>query len=117
MTHTAKVALTQACIFNSIAKQCFEAAAAEMIGTGKKGMNINVTRCKVNQSDVEAAITDEAARAHFRKEIASADTLQLGNMVELYLRMTPEERDVVENLIECIKSGELIEFTTKQEAA
>ena len=110
MTHTAKVALTQGALFNSMARQCFESAGAAMIGTGKRAMNINVTRCKANEKDIMAACVNDAARAHFRNEIAQGDTLQLGNIVELYLSMTPKERDSFERMTEAIKAGEMVEI-------
>lgn len=117
MTHTAKVALTQGALFNSMAMKCFESASAAMVGTGKRAMNINVTRCKANEKDIMAACINDAARAHFRNEIALGDTLQLGNIVEMYLRMTPEERDSFERMTEAIKAGELVEVKGREEAA
>lgn len=115
MTQAAKEALTQGCLFNSMAMKCFESAADAMFGTGKRHMNINVTRCKANEKDVMAECTNDAARTHFRKQIMLGDTLQLGNMIDLYLHMDEDQRDTVERMIEGIKRGELIEIKAQEE--
>lgn len=115
MTHAAKVALTQGCLFNSIARRCFEAAAAAMVGTGKRAMNLNATRCKANENDVMAQCVNDAARAHFRKEITQGDTLQLGNIIDMYLRMNEGERDALEQMIQALMHGETIEVMEVQQ--
>ena len=107
----AKIALTQACFFNNIAKLLFESTAHEMQGTGKAAMNMNANRCMANEKDVMAKCVDEATRAHFREQITTGDTLQFGHIITTMLAMQPAQRDLAEKLIDAIGRGEAIEFT------
>jgi hypothetical protein len=109
MTPQAKVSLTQGVFFTSIAKQCFQAAAACSVQNTKAACLNYASKCQFIENSVMANCRDEAAREHFKKEIFKGDTLQFGNMIDLYLRMTPEERDMLERLIQAVKDGEIIE--------
>jgi hypothetical protein len=117
MTKQAKVSLTQGVFFTSIAKKCFEAAAACAEQFDKVALNNYAGKCRFIENSVLANCRDEAAREHFRTEIVRGEPLQFGNIMELYLRMTPSERDMLERLVEAIKRGEIIEVKEPAQSA
>lgn len=117
MTQAAKANLTQGVFFASIARQFFEAAAHESVMNAKNVMNSYAGKCRAIEDHIMTSCKDDKALEHFRKEIKRGDTLRFANIFDLFLRMTEEERDVVERMIECIKNGHLIELKQQEAAA
>jgi hypothetical protein len=116
MTQAGKANLTQGVFFAAIARQFFEAAARESIQYEKVVMNSYAGKCKAIEDHILTYSKGSKAVEHFRQEIKRGDTLQLGNIVEVYLSMNTVERDVFERMTEAIKRGEAIEYVN-QEAA
>lgn len=116
MTSAAKQNLTQGVFFASVARQFFEAAASESIRNAKNSINQYALKCRAIEDHVMYSCKDDQSIEHFRKEIKRGDTLRFANIFDLFLRMTEEERDIVEQMIECIKRGDLIEVREKEEA-
>jgi uncharacterized membrane protein len=111
MTIGAKKMITLGLIYASIAKKYFFYTKHEVEGAEKEFINRLINRMDANETDCLVRMSDAANRELFIKEIRTGDTLQFENIIVHLLAMDTAKRNAVEQLVQNINNGELIEFT------
>jgi hypothetical protein len=97
--------LTLGLFYTSMAKKCFEGAAYDSRFGIKAIMNQYIAKCKAIVDHIGMSCGTANGQANFRREVQEGDTLQLANIMELYLEMNATERDTFETMVSAIKQG------------
>lgn len=77
-------------------------------GKAKYFINGMINRLQWCLSEMNTKLGDHG-RNEFRKEITNGDTIQFDNVFDEMIRMTPEQRDILEHVVIAIRKGE-VEF-------
>lgn len=103
--------LTQGVFYLKCASDLIEGAIDEIHPSKRQRARQWDRKIKWILNDIYDSLTESGKEA-FKKEVSSdnADPLLFGNVVQLMLKMSAEERDMLEKVAEGIVKGELIEY-------
>lgn len=101
--------LTKGAYHINIAKQYLEAFSVECRQSAKNMANAWVQKLAWLENDIYRSLTPEGQQL-FKEEIKNGDTLFFEGLSENLLRMTPDQRELMERISEALLKGEMIEF-------
>ncbi len=113
----ASKSLTKASYHISIAKHYLEGFKLDCKQAGKQQAGSWVNKITFLENDILNALTPES-REKFRQEIKQGDTLFFDSVFDWMLALTPEQREVIEEVVKRVAKGESLNVEyVNQEAA
>lgn len=100
-------ALTKGCYHIAIAKQYFEGFRGDCKKEGKRQADLWVNKTDFLLKDVYSRLTPKG-RELYEQEILRGDTLFFENISEMILRLNPDQREALEQLLTAMMKGETI---------
>ena len=99
--------LTKGCYHIAIAKQYLEAFEVECRKEAKRQAKLWVGKVDFLLNDVYSRLTPKG-RELFKEEILRGDTLFFENISEMILKLNPDQREALEQLLTAMMKGETI---------
>ncbi len=100
-------ALTKGCYHIAIAKQYLEGFRGDCKQEGKRQADLWVNKADFLLRDVFSRLTPKG-RELFEQEILRGDILFFENISEMILRLSPDQREALEELLLAMSKGETI---------
>lgn len=101
-------------MFQSVAQKFFEFTVHELKGDKKALLNQMINRLKVNRNDLYSTINTEEGRTRFLQEFELGDVLCFAEITLAVLKMSQDQRSMVETICNGIIRGEEIKFVEEQ---
>lgn len=99
--------LTKGCYHIAIAKQYFELFELDCKQEAKRQARLWIGKTDFLLNDVYSRLTPKG-RELFQSEILRGDTLFFENISEMILRLDPDQRDALEQVLTAMSKGETI---------
>lgn len=110
MNKTTSTDLLTALMFQNMAEKYLEFVKHESKTEGKHFISRLISRLQANRNDCYSKITTESGRKSFLNEFTQKDALQYANIFLTMIQLSEKDRDTIENVVEGISKGELIEY-------